>query len=288
MDAALNRAGAQGVGRRALMRALFASASLRDAAVGPILAPLHADFAAYAAPRPSDRALDLGSGSGGVARLIAPRVRSLAALDFLPDALALARQAVPGSAALVCGDIECPPFITGAFTLATASLALHATLPARSLPALRRALAPGGRLIIQEWGPADALHLALDDLLADHASESPPPALADLRAALASLPLLWGDLLQDVEDYREWLVEAGFEVERAEESAPVTVRIPSADAYLRFLLARPDRHAELDGMGEEARAAFLAAARAQMASAAGPGGSLRWAPVLLRVTARRR
>ncbi|MCZ7541336.1 MAG: class I SAM-dependent methyltransferase [Anaerolineae bacterium] len=273
--------------RPALMRALFASAIQRDADVAPILAPLHADFAAYAAPHPSDRALDLGSGSGGVARLIAPRVRFLAALDLLPGALTLARQAVLGNSALLCADIERLPFVAGAFTLLTASFALHATLPARSLPALQRALAPGGRLIIQEWGPADALHLALDDLLADCAGESPPPALADLRAALASLPLLWSDLLQDVEDYREWLAEAGFGVEHAEESAPVTVRLPSAEVYLRFLLARPDRHAELDGMTEQARAAFLAAARERMASAAGRDGSLRWTPVLLRVTARR-
>lgn len=38
--------------RPALMRALFASAIQRDADVAPILAPLHADFAAYAAPHP--------------------------------------------------------------------------------------------------------------------------------------------------------------------------------------------------------------------------------------------
>lgn len=273
--------------RLALMRALFAAAAPYDADVAAALAPLHADFAAFAAPHPSDRALDLGSGSGGVARLIAPRVRLLVALDFAPGALALARRAVPGSAAFVCGDIERPPFVAGAFTLLTASFALHATLPARSLPALRRALAPGGRLVIQEWGPADALHLAVDDLLARYASESPPAALAALRAALGSLPPLWSDLLQDVEDYQEWLAEARFGVEHAEESAPVTVRIPSADAYLRFLLARPDRRAELDGMDEEARAAFLAAARERVAAAAEPDGSLRWTPVLLRVTARR-
>jgi len=275
------------VNRLALMRSLFAAAVQHDADVAPALAPLHAGFAAYAAPRPADRALDLGSGSGGVARLIAPRVRFLVALDFAPNALTLARQLAPGSIALVCADIERPPFVAGAFTLVTASFALHATLPTRSLPALRRVLIPGGRLVIQEWGPADPLHLALDDVLAHYASNSPPPALAALRAALSSLPPLWSDLLQDVEDYREWLAEHGFGVEHAEESAPVTVRIPAADAYLRFLLARPDRRAELDGMDAGARAAFLAAAHERIAAAAEPDGSLRWTPVLLRVTARR-
>jgi len=275
------------VNRLALMRALFATAAQHDGDIAAAFAPLHADFAAYAAPRPTDRALDLGSGSGGVARLIAPRVRLLVALDFAPDALTLARQVVPGSAAFVCGDIERLPFVAGAFTLLTASFALHATLPARSLPALRRALAPGGRLVIQEWGPADALHLAVDDLLAGYASDSPPAALAALRAALGSLPLLWSNMLQDVEDYREWLAEYGFGVEHAEEGAPATVRIPSADAYLRFLLARPDRRAELDGLDSGQRAAFLTAARERVAAATEPDGSLRWTPGLLRVTARR-
>ncbi len=274
--------------RPALMRALFAAATEHDGDVAPLLAPLHADFAAYAAPQPADRALDLGSGSGSVARLLAPHVRALTALDAVLQALALARQTMLISAAFVCGDIERLPFVAGAFTLLTASFALHATLPARSLPALRRILAPGGRLVIQEWGPADPLHVAVDDLLAEHASDSPPPALAALRAALASLPPLWSDLLQNVEDYREWLAEHGFCVEHAVESAPVTVRIPSADAYLRLLLARPDRHAELDGMGAGPRAAFLGAARQIIRAAAAPDGSSQWRPTLLRVTARRR
>lgn len=275
------------VDRLALMRTLFAAAAEHDGDVAPLLAPLHADFAAYAAPHPSDRALDLGSGSGSVARLLAPRVRALTALDAVPGALALARQAAPGGATFVCADIERLPFVAGAFTLLTASFALHATLPARSLPTLRRALAPGGRLVIQEWGPADPLHLAVDDLLADHASDSPSPTLAALRAALASLPPLWSDLLQDVEDYQEWLAEHGFRVEHAEESEPVLVRIPSLESYLRFLLARPDRRAELDGMDAGARAAFLSAARRLISAAAEPDGSFRWRPVLLRVTARR-
>lgn len=273
--------------RLALMRAFFAAGVEHDGDVAPLLAPLHADFAAYAAPRPSDRALDLGSGSGGVARLLAPHVRALTALDAVPETLALARQMMPGSAAFVCADMERLPFIAGAFTLLTASFALHATLPARSLPALRRALAPGGRLVIQEWGPADPLRLAVDDLLADHASDSPSPALATLRAALASLPPLWSDRLQDVEDYREWLAEHEFRVEHAEESGPATVRVPSAEAYLRFLLARPDRRTELDGMSAGAQAAFLSAARRLISAAAEADGSFGWRPVLLRVTARR-
>ena len=210
--------------RLALMRTLFAAAARHHEDVAAALAPLHADFAAYAAPHPTDRAR-LGEWAGGPG-VLAPPDRAprpfTAALDFAPEALALARRLAPQRRLRLRGHERAARSPGGgSFTLLTASFALHATLPAHSLPALRCALAPGGRLVIQEWGPADALHLAVDDLLAGHASDSPPPGLSALRTALASLPLLWSDMLQDVEDYREWLAEYGFGVEQPGEGAPV-------------------------------------------------------------------
>lgn len=214
--------------RLAVLRAVFDRAAPEYARqVAPLLAPLYDDFLAYAAPQPDDRALDLGTGPGDIARRLAHDARLVIGLDLSSPALALARQADPAHIVpLVRGDLERLPFRAGSFSLITASFALHATYPQRSLPSLRRALIAGGRLIIQEWGPADRLHLALDNLLADHASVAPPPALVALRQALAELPPLWGDRLQDVEDYQEWLTEYGFGVEHASESAPVTLHIP--------------------------------------------------------------
>lgn len=275
--------------RLAVLRAVFDRAAPEYARwVAPLLAPLYDDFLAYAAPQPDDRALDLGTGPGGIARRLAHDARLVIGLDLSSPALTLVRQADPAHIVpLVRGDLERLPFHAGNFSLITASFALHATSPQRSLPSLRRALIAGGRLIIQEWGPADRLHLALDDLLADYASVAPPPALAALRQALADLPPLWGDRLQDVEDYREWLTEYGFEVEHASESAPVTLCIPSAEAYLHFLLARPDRRAELEAMSAGQREAFLNAARSLLAAAVNADGEIVWAPVLFRVRARR-
>lgn len=275
--------------RLAVLRAVFDRAAPEYAhQVAPLLAPLYDDFLAYAAPQPDDRVLDLGTGPGDIARRLAHDVRLVIGLDLSSPALALARQADPAHIVpLVRGDLERLPFRAGNFSLITASFALHATSPQRSLPSLRRALIAGGRLIIQEWGPADRLHLALDDLLADYASVAPPPALAALRQALAELPPLWGDRLQDVEDYREWLTEYGFGVEHVCEGAPVTLRIPSAEAYLRFLLARPDRRAEVEAMSAGQRETFLDAARSLLAAAVNADGEIVWAPVLFRVRARR-
>jgi SAM-dependent methyltransferase len=256
--------------------------------VAPFLAPLYDDFVAYAAPLADDRALDLGTGTGEVARRLLSRVSSVTGIDLGRRALTLARTTGAGGAiGLVQGDLEWLPFRVGSFTLITASFALHGTVPQRSLPALRHALAEGGRLVLQEWGPDSTLHLALDDLLDHHATDEPPPALSALRQALADLPLLWGDWLQDVEDYREWLDGYGFVVEDAQEVAPVTLRLPSVEAYLQLLLARPDRRAEVNAMSAQEAAAFLAAARALLLSAADASGGIVWSPTLLRVRARR-
>lgn len=275
--------------RLALFQSLFDSAAPDYVRyVAPFLAPLYDDFVAYAAPQPDERALDLGTGTGEVARRLAARLRAVTGIDLARRALALARTTtLGGGIGLVQGDLERLPFRAGSFTLITASFALHATLPERSLPALRRVLIAGGRLIVQEWGPADPLHLALDDLLADYASASPPPALAALRQALADLPPLWGDLLQDVEDYQEWLREYGFAPEGVTESAPVSLRFPSVEAYLCLLLARPDRRAEIDALSPPRREDFMAAARALLTDAAVSGGGVVWSPTVLRVRARR-
>jgi ubiquinone/menaquinone biosynthesis C-methylase UbiE len=61
-----------------LIQHLFnASAAQYKHAVETVIAPLHDDFARYAAPRPTDHALDVGTGTGALARRIAPQVRSM-------------------------------------------------------------------------------------------------------------------------------------------------------------------------------------------------------------------
>ncbi len=275
--------------RLALFQSLFDPAAPDFARyVAPFLAPLYDDFVAYAAPLPDDRALDLGTGTGEVARRLLTRVQFVAGIDLARRALTLARTtSLSKTIGLVQGDLERLPFRAGSFSLVIASFALHGTQPQRSLPALGRALAEGGRLVIQEWGPANPLHLTLDDLLADYATDAPPPALSALRQALADLPPLWGDQLQDAEDYQEWLGEAGFVVEDAQEVAPVRLRLPSAEAYLRLLLARPDRRAEVNAMTPQKAVTFREAACALLLSAAEVSGDIVWSPTVLRVRARR-
>lgn len=262
------------------------SADRAEREIVPLLAPLAADFIAYARPEPSDTVLDAGTGTGLVARLIAPHVRRVVGLDVSARSLALARQILPlDRSTVVQGTVEDAPFRGRAFSLVAASFGLNATEPSRALGAIRRCLAPGGRLAIQEWGPADAASRAIDDLLADHAVDEPDASLAALRAEPEALGPLWRDYLQDVDDYREWLEEAGFAVVDAVEAAPVAIRA-TPDVFLRYLLVPTFRRREVEAMVPAVRSAFLAAARARLTQDAQPDGSLIWRPVVLRARAK--
>ncbi len=269
----------------ALARRLFDEAARTGGAarIASVLHPLTADFARYAAPQPTDCALDAGSGTGSLARLLAPRVCRIIALDVSAGELHLAHADV----ALPCvqGDIERPPFAPGTFTLVVAHFGLNLTDPRRSLPALRRIIAPGGRIAVQEWGPAADPIRAADEVLAAHTVESPGAPAADLRAAIETFPAAWEQQMQDVEDYREAFADAGFTVIDASESAPVTLRL-SIDALIAFLLAETVRAAEMAALPHPARAACLDAMRARLRTWAGPGGVIAWSPPVIRLTAR--
>lgn len=178
------------------------------------------------------------------------------------------------------------PFARGAFSLITAHLGLNLTDPRRSLPALRAVLAPAGRIVVQEWGPAAAPLRVVDEVLGEYALDEPGEPLASLRAEVEAFPGHWQAWLQDVDDYREWFEEVGFYVVDVTESAPVTLRLPSVDAFLAYALAETVRAAEFAALSEDRRAACTARLRDLLRPLAAPDGALAWSPVVLRLTAR--
>ncbi len=290
----------------ALFQELFDAGADRYARdIAPVLLPLTADFAATLPLDPADRVLDLGTGTGSLARLIAPHVRQVIGVDISPASLRIAqnlpdekrendstqstrrdsREEARTQPRYVRADLHRLPFRERSFTLAAASLGLNATDPDRALRAIRRVLAPGGRLTLQEWGPADPLNRALDEVLAAYAVEHPGATLARLRDALAEIPPRWSDYLQDVDDYRDGLGEAGFTVEAASESAPLAIPLRPAQ-YLAYWLAWTDRYEEVRALDEGSRAAFMTAARQRLDDFTLPDGLLTWSPVMFRVQAR--
>ncbi len=265
------------------------SAERYERDITPLFAPLAADFVAYAAPRRSDRALDVGTGTGLVARLLAPYVRCVVGVDIAARALTAARD-LPTAANIhyLRADLNRLPFPAGGFTLVAASFGLNATDPDLSLRALRRVIAPGGRLVLQEWGPISAIDRQIDELLNEYAADDPGERVLALRAGLDDHPSRWRDQLQDADDYADWLGELGLTVDDARENVPVAIRLAHGDHYLRYKLAWTYRFEEVRAMDDLNRAAFLAGARACLAEAAQPDGSVIWEPVVFRVTAVKR
>jgi ubiquinone/menaquinone biosynthesis C-methylase UbiE/DNA-binding transcriptional ArsR family regulator len=97
---------------------------------------------------------DLGCGTGGVAETIAPFVRRVVGVDESADMLAAAEARLVGSRVasrveLRAGRLEALPLDDGSLDVALFMLVLHyVTQPERALAEARRALRPGGRVLI--------------------------------------------------------------------------------------------------------------------------------------------
>lgn len=270
-----------------LLQSLFDALAPRyDRYITPVLGPLSADLVAFAAPRPDDRALEVGTGPGALVKSIAPRVRAIVGLDLSGGLMRTARRSTAHPAAqYLQADAHHLPFAPHTFTLALASFGLNATHPDRALRAIRRVLEPGGRLIFQEWGPIHPADTAVIDALADHVIDEPGETLAALRAMLADRPPAWSDFLQDVDDYREWLEDASFIVDEITECAPLALHLASPEEFLDYKMAWTARYEEMSAMSADQKAAFLADVRGRLAALAEPDGSLIWQPDLFRIRA---
>ena len=105
-------------------------------------------------PGPQDRALDIGAGPGMLSAALAPLVARAVALD--PSAAMLA--GVQDGVEPVVGEAEAMPFADGSFDLVTIVNSLHHVADMRrTLEEMTRVLAPGGRIVVQDYlADADA------------------------------------------------------------------------------------------------------------------------------------
>ena len=115
---------------------------------------------------PSDRILDLGCGTGIVARVLRDRLGGaarIAGLDLSPAMIAKARTVAP-EIEWHEGDALALPFADGSFDVVLSQQMLQFT-PDRAAATreMRRVLAPGGRLVVSTWRPRQ--HLVLFDAL---------------------------------------------------------------------------------------------------------------------------
>ncbi len=111
-------------------------------------------------PRPVRALVDLGTGTGRMLQLLAPRAGRVVGLDASHAMLSVARANLERAGLtrveLRQGDIYAPPVETGAFDLVVVHQVLHyLDDPARALREAARLLAPGGRLLVVDFAPHD-------------------------------------------------------------------------------------------------------------------------------------
>ena len=99
--------------------------------------------------KPGCRVLDLGSGSGWVARKLGPKKVQIVSVDLARKNLARIKEGlVQGSADFVLADAYHLPFRNGSFDLIVASEILeHLDSAVEALHEVRRILLPGGKII---------------------------------------------------------------------------------------------------------------------------------------------
>ena len=104
--------------------------------------------------------LDVGTGTGRIAQLLAPRARQITALDNSPEMLRLARARLQDLAAehvaLVQGDFTALPFAEAAFDTVLFHQVLHyAQAPELVLAEAARVTRPGGTIAVVDFAAHD-------------------------------------------------------------------------------------------------------------------------------------
>ena len=116
-------------------------------------------------PRPEHRLLDLGTGTGRILEILAPRVSDAIGLDRSSEMLKFARAMIDrvglANASLRQGDLYRLPFEDMAFD----RIVIHQVLrylerPAAALDEAIRVLKPGGRLVVVDFAPHAETRLA--------------------------------------------------------------------------------------------------------------------------------
>lgn len=118
--------------------------------------PVEEALSAILGDTPLGRLLDVGTGTGRMAELFAPRAVHTVAFDKSPEMLRLARarlQHLPaGAIELVQGDFTQLPFDDADFTTVLFHQVLHyAQEPAAAIAEAARVTAPGGRVVIVDF-----------------------------------------------------------------------------------------------------------------------------------------
>jgi ubiquinone/menaquinone biosynthesis C-methylase UbiE len=231
--------------------------------------------------------LDIGTGTGILARLIASRVRHVTGIDFAPAMIEQAILTQNANVIFQVADVHELPFEADTFHLGVASFGLNATRPRRAFAELHRVLKPEGVLAFHEWNVLHRLDDKIIEVFARYMvdEDDAPPHLLKIRHFIRT-PRLWDNILQEADDFKEVLAETGYVEIQVWEDAPVEVVMPVAD-FMDYKLAWANRQAELAAMDEFTRKDCLDALRSMLQDEVGTDGNIHYAPLLFRVRAKK-
>jgi ubiquinone/menaquinone biosynthesis C-methylase UbiE len=135
-------------------------------------APIHADLVARLAPKPGERWLDVGTGTGEVALRAARAGADVTAVDISSELLELAKGKPDADRiAWQLADAQELPFERASFDVVSSCFAvIFAPDPTTAAGELARVCRPGGRLGLTSWRPDEGPHAIYDRFVA---SESP-------------------------------------------------------------------------------------------------------------------
>lgn len=199
--------------------------------------------------RPGERVLDVGCGTGVIARLAAREVRpggTVAGLDPNPGMLGVAAAVVPSELGIEWhqASAESMPLPDGAFDVVLCQMALQ-FIPDRgqALGEMHRVLADGGRIALNVPGPAGPPFELLIDAMARHIGNE---AAGFVRTVFA---------LHDEGELDALMDKAGFRDTRMRAETLELMLPPPGDFLPQYIWSTP-LSGIVAGASENARAAF--------------------------------
>jgi ubiquinone/menaquinone biosynthesis C-methylase UbiE len=193
--------------------------------VPTLFAPWAARLVQAADPRPGDRVLDVGCGTGIVARLVAPAAGAngkVVALDLNPHMLEVARSAAARDDVDIEwheGRAEQLPFPDGSFDLVLSQFALMFFADRRAaLAEMRRVLRADGRAALAVWQSLDR-----------HPFYQTLHNVIEQRLGMSGVQEIFA--LGNCDELRALLTDAGFR-NVAIEPVSITARFPNPEGFL--------------------------------------------------------
>jgi len=257
-----------------------------DRVAAPRFEPIARTVLELADPKPNELVLDVATGTGLLACLLAPRVlpQTVVAIDLADGALTVASYRA-GRAGIrnirfEMMDARNIVYRSGLFDAVVSNLGIPNLGYDRTFYEIRRLLKPGGRVVFSEWDatPPEG-QAAFYELLEKYATRTPSPELARIREARA---LNRSDpdarALRHPPRVREKLEAAGFaSVQVVSKTFPVSFAGPQD--LVAFVGAWGWDERELEEMPSDARRAFDAELSERLRPRMGPGGLVEGFPI---------